>query len=190
MLTSASVMPGRSALRTKCSPASTRSIAGIQRRAPPLPFPPRLVGVSKKVENRRFISPCSESISRTGSQRTTGISLPPAVLLGRGQNDKPECSHVKFIVASARRSGASRRADRWFGSLGDARRSVRARATASLGKVVRLPLVFDAPADARPCAWREAVRSEQHPAIAGASTTERGANPLPARDFPPCRPAR
>jgi hypothetical protein len=53
-------------------------IAGIQRRgaAPPLPpLPP--VGVSKKVLNSRFMSFCSEESSRTGSQRTSAMTMPP-----------------------------------------------------------------------------------------------------------------
>ena len=72
-LTSSSASPGRSALRTKDSSDSTRSIAGIHRRvAAPTPAaePP---GASKNVPNSRFTSCCSDASSRAGSQRTSAM---------------------------------------------------------------------------------------------------------------------
>jgi hypothetical protein len=72
-LTSSCFMPGRSAERRKWSSCSTRSIAGIQRRTGAAL--PAVVGVSKKVLNRRFISDWIESSSRTGSQRTRAMVL-------------------------------------------------------------------------------------------------------------------
>ena len=54
------------------SPDSTRSMAGTQRRSAG-PEDPE----SKAVLKSRFISLCNELISRSGSQRTMVIEVPP-----------------------------------------------------------------------------------------------------------------
>jgi hypothetical protein len=51
-----------------------------------------MVGVSKNEASRRFMSPWSVSISRTGSQRTSAIleSFPPEVPAEQGVPGSPE----------------------------------------------------------------------------------------------------
>src|SRR4051794_13885084 len=99
---SSSDMPGRSARRTKWSPDSTRSMAGTQRRmTAPAPLPPE--GASKTVLNSRFISLCSELSSRSGSQRTMVIGVPPfwnRTMWPAGGSIRSQSRPIKFCVAT------------------------------------------------------------------------------------------